>query len=161
MAAGLGRILGSRYGFLILSVALCLALGPAAMAQTITDRIAFRMPGLVLAWNGEGPPVRGQAIALAPGPSGCIDFASNSAVEAEILNGGPELALRAVAAGRSARPLGRRAGLALRRHVFAERTALLPDSPRHQAVTLCLDEPPGPAANAADTGPQIALRVLD
>lgn len=155
------RILGRLGAFLTGHAGLLILAGPAAQAQSMIDRIVFRVPAQLVAWTGPGDPVRARSVTLAPDPEGCIAFASNAPVAIALIATDDRLQLRAVSAGRSAYPLDDGAMAAFRSHVFAQRTARLPDAARHQAVTLCLFEQDRPVPGALAVDVRIALRALD
>ncbi|MEM7767689.1 MAG: hypothetical protein AAF253_09405 [Pseudomonadota bacterium] len=132
---------------------LVLALGGSlGQAQTISDRLVFKVPGIIVAWDEAGREVRGQQVRLLPDPRGCLAFASNTGVDIALVSPDAGLHLRAVSAGRAARPLGDLAGQRFQRFHLPDRTAISPDQPIHQALTVCIfagDTPWDPASLAA------------
>ncbi len=156
----MAQIFGKSMGFTGLAGLVALAVGQGAVAQTVVDRIAFRVPGVVVAWKGVGPPRTAAAMALAPDPAGCIAFASNTAVDVALETADDTLALEIVATGRSARPLAAVTMPPFRQHRFTERTAIQPDAARHQALTLCVRPQDDIPATALPGDIRIKLRAI-
>ncbi|MEM0986782.1 MAG: hypothetical protein AAGJ32_11080 [Pseudomonadota bacterium] len=132
-----------------------------AGAQTVVDRISFRVPGQVVVWDESGASMRGSQVQFDLAPGTCIGFASNTGVKVRLMGGAATTRLAAVSVGRSARALSTEEAQPFRHLVFGARTAVAPDKPEHQGVLLCIQSAEDPVRPEAATARPPAIVTFD